>query len=522
MNVPTALASASEAAQAVVNAVSRERSRQLRPKPVFTVWVGEDQAAASTFETAAIPHFEEETDAVRGFMHIVHYREAIDALMETPPSVSAEFTSDVDAARAIISNAVGEGRQWLDPLEIGGLFAAYGIPIVPALLAPDAMEAIALAASFLSRNEAVVAKILSPDIAHKSEVGGVRLNLTNAHAVGEAVNDILARARAARPDARIRGVTIHPMIVRPKAQELIVGIADDPTFGPVVAFGCGGTAVEVIDDKALALPPLDLKLAHDLIARTRISKLLAGYRDVPTADLEAIALVLVKVAQLAADFAEIRGLDINPLLADHDGVIAVDARVAVKPVERPAATHPRFAIRPYPKQWERHTATSDGARLLLRPVRPEDEELMRRFFTRVSPDDLRLRFFAPVKDFGHAFIARLTQLDYARAMAFIAIDEASGEMLGGVRIHADANYQNAEYAILVRSDLQGRGIGWLLMRMILEYARTEGLRRIEGQVLRENTTMLAMCAELGFRSVPDADDPGIVNVSLDLGEAPGS
>lgn len=521
MNVPTALASASDAAEAVVNTVARERSRQFRPKPVFTVWVGEDQAAANAFEAAAIPHFAEETDAVRGFMHIVRYREAIDALMETPPSVSAEFTSDVDAARAVIGKAVGEGRQWLDPLEIGALFAAYGIPIVPALLARDAMEAIALAAPFLSRNEAVVAKILSPDIVHKSEVGGVRLNLTNAHAIGEAVHGILARARAARPDARIRGVTIHPMIVRPKAQELIVGIADDPTFGPVVAFGWGGTAVEVIDDKALALPPLDLKLAHDLIARTRISKVLAGYRNVPAADLGAIALVLVKVAQLAADFAEIHGLDINPLLADHAGVIAVDARVAVKPVERPVATNPRFAIRPYPKQWERHTTTTDGTPLLLRPIRPEDEELMRRFFTRVSPDDLRLRFFAPVKDFGHAFIARLTQLDYARAMAFIAIDEASGEMLGGVRIHADANYQNAEYAILVRSDLQGRGIGWLLMHVILDYARTEGLRRIEGQVLRENTTMLAMCAELGFHSTPDADDPGIVNVSLDLGESPG-
>jgi acetyltransferase len=289
-----------------------------------------------------------------------------------------------------------------------------------------------------------------------------------------------------------------------------------------VAFGTGGTAVEVINDKALALPPLDLKLARDLIARTHISKVLAGYRAVPRADLEAIALVLVKVAQLAADFAEIRGLDINPLLADNDGVIAVDARVAVKPVERPAATNPRFAVRPYPKQWERRTTASDGTPLLIRPVRPEDEELMREFFKRVSPEDLRLRFFAPVRDFGHAFIARLTQLDYARAMAFFAIDEATGELLGGVRIHADANYQTAEYAVLVRSDLQGRGIGWLLMRMILEYARAEGLHRIDGQVLRENTTMLAMCAELGFTAVPDRDDPGIVNVSLDLTAAPGS
>jgi acetyltransferase len=517
MNVPTALASPTEAAEAVVRVIAADRSRKMRPKPVFTVWVGQDPTAATSFEAAAIPHFTTETDAIRGFMHLVRYREAIDALMETPPSLSDEFVSNVDAARTTIGRVIGEGRKWLDPLEIGELFAAYGIPIVPALLARDAEEAVAQAATFLARNEAVVAKILSPDIVHKSEVGGVRLNLTNADAVREAVNDIFARARAARPDAHIRGVTIHPMIVRQKAQELIVGIADDPTFGPIVAFGCGGIAVEVIDDKALALPPLDLKLARELIARTRISKLLAGYRNVPAADLTAITLVLVKVAQLAADVAEIRGLDINPLLADQDGVIAVDARVAVAPVDRPAATHPRFAIRPYPKQWERNITAADGTHLFLRPIRPEDEELMRRFFSRVTADDLRLRFFAPVKYIGHTFIARLTQLDYARAMAFVAVDKPSGEMLGTVCLHADANHQNAEYAILVRSDLKGRGLGWLLMKTIIEYARNEGLRRVEGQVLRENTTMLTMCAELGFQSAQDADDPGILVVSLDLG-----
>ena len=205
------------------------------------------------------------------------------------------------------------------------------------------------------------------------------------------------------------------------------------------------------------------------------------------------------------------------LLADQDGVIAVDARIAVAPVERPAATHSRFAIRPYPKQWERNTTAADGTHLFLRPIRPEDEELMRRFFSRVTTDDLRLRFFAPVKHIGHAFIARLTQLDYARAMAFVALDEPSGEMLGTVCLYADANHQNAEYAILVRSDLKGRGFGWLLMKTIIEYARTEGLRRVEGQVLRENTTMLTMCAELGFQTAQDADDPGILDVSLDLG-----
>jgi len=515
MNVPTALASATEAAEAVVGTLTRERARLPQSKPVFTVWVGDDPAAASAFEVAAIPNFTNETDAIRGFMHIVRYRELIDGLMETPPSLSADFAPDVAAARRIVARVAGEGRKWLDPLEIGELFAAYDIPIVPAHLARDAEEAVTLASPYLARNQAVVAKILSPDIVHKSEVGGVRLNLTNADVVREAVTDILARAHAALPDARIRGVTIHPMIVKPKAQELIVGIADDPTFGPIIAFGCGGTGVEVIDDKALALPPLDLKLARELIGRTRIAKLLSGYRDVTAADVGAIALVLVKVAQLAADVPEIRDLDINPLLADRDGVIAVDARIAVATVERQAATHSRFAIRPYPKQWERRIAAPDGTHLLVRPIRPEDEELVRRFFGHVTADDLRLRFFAPVKDIGHAFIARLTQLDYARAMAFIAIDESSGEMLGGVRLHADANYENAEYAILVRSDLKGRGIGWLLMKMLIEYARSEGIRRIEGQVLRENTTMLTMCAELGFRAAADPNDPGLLDVSLD-------
>ena len=256
-----------------------------------------------------------------------------------------------------------DGRTWLDPIEVTRLLAAYSIPVTPALLARDAEEAAAVAAPLLAEGSTVVAKILSPDIVHKSEVGGVRLNLTSERAVREAVADILARARAARPDARITGVTIHPMILRPKARELIAGIADDPTFGPVIVFGRGGTAVEVIADKALALPPLDLKLARELIARTRVSRVLKAYRDVPAADENAIALLLVKLAQLAADLPEVRELDLNPVLADENGLIAVDARVAVAPVDParrgPSSGHPRFAIRPYPTEWERH---ADAAR----------------------------------------------------------------------------------------------------------------------------------------------------------------
>src|SRR5262249_1047142 len=255
----------------------------------------------------------------------------------------------------------------------------------------------------------------------------------------------------------------------------------------------------------------------DLIARTRVSRVLKAYRNVPAADETAVALVLVKLAQLAADLPEVREVDLNPLLADQHGVLAVDARVAVAPVEhvrRGPPGHPRFPTRPYPKEWERHTTLRDGTGIHVRPIRPEDEALYGPFFAAVTQQDLRLRFFAPVKDFSHTFVARFTQLDYARAMAFIAIDERSGQMLGVARLHANADYDRAEYAILVRSDLKGRGLGWQLMQTLIDYARTEGLKPIEGQVLAENTEMLTMCRQLGFTIGPDRDDPEVRAVTL--------
>jgi acetyltransferase len=283
-------------------------------------------------------------------------------------------------------------------------------------------------------------------------------------------------------------------------------------------FGAGGTAVATIDDKALALPPLDLKLARDLIARTRIARLLRVYRNVPAAREDEIALTLVKLAQLAADVPEVRELDINPLLADHEGVIAVDARIAIAPLtgEQRGPGHSRFAVRPYPKEWERTIRLADGRAVFVRPVRPDDEDMFRAFFAKVTMEDLRLRFFAPLRDFSHQFIARLTQIDYARAIALIAIDPAHGDMLGAVRLHADANFDGGEYAILVRSDLKGRGLGWALMQIIIEYARWLGLKTIEGQVLRENTTMLAMCRDLGFSVTSDPDDRDVYVVTLPL------
>ena len=508
MNVPTALASPADAARAVIATVHEHEKSGTRRKPVFAVWLGAQSTAAELFGAAGIPSYATETEAVRGFMHVVRYRETIDQLMATPPNVPDSFTPNVAAAREILASAIAAGRKWLNPIETTGLFGAYTIPIVPALLARTPDEAVAAAAPLLANRTTVAVKILSPDIIHKSDVGGVRLNLASEGAVRDAVTDILAKARTARPTAHIAGVTIHPMLVRPKARELIIGVTDDPVFGPVIVFGHGGTAVEVINDKGVALPPLDLNMAHELIAHTRIARLLDAYRGVPAVNRDAVALMIVKVAQLAADLPKIWELDLNPILADSSEVIAVDARVAVAPAADRNGNS-RLVIRPYPKEWERHVRLQDGTAVFIRPVRPEDEPLYPPFFSCVSQEDLRLRFFAPIKEFTHAFIARFTQLDYARAMAFIALDEASGRMLGVVRLHADSNYESGEYAVLVRSDLKGRGLGWMLMQRIIDYARAEGLRCIAGQVLRDNTTMLAMCRELGFAVTSDPDDADI-------------
>ena len=499
MNVQTAIARADEIAAVVTDIVQKYRAPQrMSPKPVLAAWIGADQKISDLLSGAGIPNYPTEDDAVRGFMHLVRHREVVETLAQVPPAMPSAFAPDTEAARRVVVDALADDRQWLDPIEIKRLFDAYDIAMVPTYAAADAEQAVAHASAIFAQGSTVVLKIMSRDIVHKSDVGGVVLNLTSAEAVRSATSEILARAKAMRPEARISGVMVQAMVLRPKARELILGLADDPTFGTVVVFGRGGTAVEIINDKALALPPLDLQLARSLIERTRVSRLLRAYRDVPAVKEDAVAMVLVKLAQMAADIPEIRGLDINPLLADQSGVLAVDARVALGRVERKfrGSGPANFAVRPYPSQWQRHLEVKDGWRVFVRPIRPEDEPLIHEFLRHVTSHDLRLRFFAPMKEFSHEFIARLTQLDYARAMAFVAFDEATNELLGVVRIHSDSIYESGEYAILLRSDLKGRGLGWALMQMIIEYAQ---VRRTQGHLRR--------CADRKHRHAGDVPQP---------------
>jgi acetyltransferase len=307
------------------------------------------------------------------------------------------------------------------------------------------------------------------------------------------------------------------MVRRPHAHELILGIANDPTFGPIAVFGAGGTAVEVIKDKAIGLPPLDLKLACDLIEQTRIAKLLHGYRDRAPANLDALALALVQLSYLIVDNPGIEELDINPLLADEKGVIALDARIKINPAwVAQKVPNARLAIRPYPSNWEKNATTQTGRRIFLRPVQPADEKAYRDFLSNVTPDDIRSRFFGSKKQFSHEFVARLTQIDYGREMAFLAVDPESDAILGASRLVAEPNYEQAEYAVLVRSALKGQGIGWALMQHLIDYARTERLQTLHGDVLAENGGMLTMCRELGFDTKPSPDDPGVYRVVLNL------
>jgi acetyltransferase len=517
MNVETAVARSADIASAVAKRVTDDRAKKRSSvKLVIVAWVGTDQEAAPIFHAAKIPHFLTEDDAVRAFMHLVKHREAIDLLMATPPNLSSLFTPDRDAAKKVIAAALADGRTWLDPVEVAALLGAYAIPMVPTLAACDADDAADKAAPFLAQGLHVAVKIHSREITHKSDIGGVILNLAGRDSVRDAANEVIVRARKARPEAKIEGVTVQPMISRAGSRELLLGLADDPTFGPVVVFGHGGTAVEIIKDKALALPPLDMNLARSLMGRTAVARLLEAYRDVPAVPPDAVPLTLVKLAQMAADCPEISELDINPLLANGDGVLALDGRVRVRTPQRFFAGKTRLAIRPYPAEWERQLELAGGWKVGVRPMRPEDEPAITAFLGRVSREDLRLRFFHAMKEFSHSFIARLTQLDYARAMAFVATDATTGEIIGVVRLHSDSLYESAEYAILLRSDLKGKGLGWALMQLLIEYAKAEGLKIISGVVLRENASMLQMCRELGFALHIDPSDAGVSLVTLDL------
>ncbi|MCB9948822.1 MAG: bifunctional acetate--CoA ligase family protein/GNAT family N-acetyltransferase [Rhodospirillaceae bacterium] len=511
LNCPQAIADSVEAADAVVETLSKRRAA-----PVLTNWLGEGAAADARklFAKHRIPTYETPGQAATAFMHLVDYKRNQELLLQTPPSVAELFDPDVDRARAVIHKALDEGREVLTEPEAKNVLDAYAIPVVRTLVAANP-EAAAKCAEEIGKPVAL--KILSPDITHKSDKGGVRLNLGTPDEVHWAAARMLANLTALEPDARIEGFTVQEMAKMPGARELILGIAEDPIFGAVLLFGRGGTQVEVVQDKVIALPPLNMVLAREMMTRTRIYKEMQAYRNVKAVDLDAVALTMIKLSQMVTDLTEVEELDINPLFASDAGVLALDARIKVRPPLAKGSPR-RTAIRPVP-HWLKKTETiEDGRQFLLRPIVPEDLPLIQEMVSRCTTEDTRLRFFAPLKELPMSAAQRLTQIDYDREMAMVAVGKEDGEarIFGVVRITADPDNERAEYAVMVRSDMKGNGLGWKLMQEILDYARGRGIREVFGEVLRENRTMLKMCSELGFHQAIHPDEPRMVDVTVDL------
>lgn len=511
MHAPTAIVPSADIARALVPLASQS------PPRVMGCWMGDESVAEARaiFQAADIVGYETPEQAVRAFSMLTTYRrnqaQLIEAAPARPPGVQA---ADFDAVDELFRKILDSGRDMLTEPEAKAVLSAYAIPVVAThSVAADPAEA---AQAAISIGFPVALKIRSTDISHKSDVGGVALNLADPGDVRHSAAAMLERVRRLRPAARIEGFAVQAMIRRTHAQELIVGASIDSAFGPVILFGQGGTAVEVLADRAIALPPLNQPLARALVARTRVARLLAGFRDTPPADVNAVYAVLMAVSQLLADNASIAEIDINPLIVNHEGAIALDARIRLSAAAPAGALN--FAIRPYPA----HLIESldwKGRALTLRPIRPEDEEQHLGFLAHLDPEDVRQRVFYSKRSIERSELARLTQIDYAREMAFIAVTpgpDGREQTLGVVRATADPDNCEAEFGIIVRSELKGEGLGELLMGKLIRTLRQQGTRVLVASVLPENTRMLELARSLGFREDVVRTRPGFRVIRKEL------
>ncbi len=433
-------------------------------------------------------------------------------LQQIPPGMPKRLSFDRKAAEAVIWDAIKAGKHFLNEVESKKLLFSYGICVNPTELAADASGAAEISERM---GYPVAVKICSAEIVHKKTAGCVVLNAGNEDEVLRAFSHVTENARLHHGDAEINGVTVQPMLERPD-YEMILGVKKDKDFGPVLLFGTGGIFTEVIRDRALALPPLNRLLARRLMEETAIYQVLKGYRNYPAADITQLEEMLMRLSQLAADFSEIAAIDINPVLFSGQTAVAADARVILEPSETQAPKH--LVISPYPNQYEEHVDIQYAGRLLIRPIRPEDAPLLTEFFKCLSMQSIYYRFFNPIKKIPQSMLVRFTQIDYDREICLVAMRESSDEerMLGVARIILEKNLKNAEFAIIVEDQWQGRGIGAELMKRCLSIARERKVERVWGMVLQENTNMLALGRKLGFTMKKMYGEGNAVELTLDL------
>lgn len=508
---PQAMTEPEKSAQAVIEA-ARGSS-----KPVLACWMGEEQTARARrlLAEARIPVFRTPDPAVEMFGHLSAFYRNQRALLQTPGPMSVQGAPDLEAARAIVAAALAEKRSVLSEMDSKALLAAFRIPVAKTVPAASAAQAVRIAQEI---GFPVAMKIDSPDITHKSDVNGVRLNLADAPAVQSAWESIVAGAKRLRPEARIRGVAVEPMVRRAHGRELMAGVIRDPVFGPAIVFGTGGTAVEVHRDRAVALPPLNQFLIADMIRGTRVAQLLGAFRRLPPVDMAALEEVLLRVSELVCELPEVAELDINPLIADESGVIAVDARVVLRPGAPQRERYAHMAIHPYPSRLVATWQPREGPPVTLRPIRPEDAEMEKAFVKSLSAESRYFRFMDTLRELTPAMLVRFTQIDYDRELAFVAtVARDGGEAeIGVCRYVANPDGASCEFALVIADDWQRKGLGRRMMTQLIEAARGRGLRAMIGHVLSENRGMLQLCQALGFVISDSPEGPMVKRATLAL------
>jgi acetyltransferase len=493
MYSPVAVTAPEDAARAVADAARESR------KPVLAAWLGDISPSASraALEAQGIANFYTPENAVEAFSFLCAHRRNQAQLMQVPAAerVPDAPPPDLAVAATMRERALAERRELLSEHEAKALLAAFHLPVPRSVVCKDKESALVAAREI---GFPAVLKLHSPDITHKSDVGGVRLNLQSAEMVASAFDDMLRHVRALRPEARIEGVVVQPMLRFAHARELLVGVATDPVFGPVISFGAGGISVEAVRDSALALPPLNSMLARELMQRTATFRLLAGYRNVPAADLEALARILVEVSHMVCALPWVKEMDLNPVLAHPGGAVIADARVVLDPAQPPRAAprYPHVAIHPYPVELEGTMRLRDGREVRVRPIRPEDAEREKRFFDRLSQRARFQRFMQYMQELPPKMLARFTQLDYDRELALVALWQDEFVAVGRYAPNADG--VTAEFALAVADDWQGKGLGHALLERLCEAARAAGYHALLGNILEANRDMLALAAHLGF------------------------
>ena len=504
--------------EAVAEALIAARDQHRGEKPILACWMGGKhvQPARQRFREARLPQFITPEAAVEAFSYLTAHQRNQKLLLQAPGPLSDRQAADIDGARLVIGSALSEGRRILGNLESKAVLAAFKIPVTRTVQARTANEAI-VAASTLGYPLAM--KIASPDITHKSDVGGVRLNLDSAEAVRKAFLGMMRTARELKPEAQLDGVTLEKMYRSHFGRELMVGVLRDPVFGPVVSFGSGGTSVEVLQDRAVALPPLNETIIRGMIGKTRVAKLLERFRNMPAVDISALEQVLLRISDMVCELPEISEMDINPLIVDENGLAAVDARIAV---DFPATTADRYghmAIHPYPSDLQETMVLADGTSLKLRPIRPEDAQIEQDFVRHLSDESRYFRFMQAVHELTQEMLVRFTQIDYDREMALIAVVETETgveQQVGVARYTLNPDRRSCEFAVVVADDWQGRGIGAKLMQSLMRVAKTRGIRLLEGEIIAGNTHMLGLMDRLNFRIRPNPDDDGVVLASREI------